>query len=184
MMAKKAAERFASYDDLLDGFAQVFREPAGIWLRAQAMIIDGVLLGLLAAGIGVVVALLRHRPTGNLADVIIHVLGTLYGVTCLARWGRTAGKAAVGIEVVPLDRAGPPGLRLALVRVFWQGIVPYAFLCAGWLSGKELFELLGYASLVVFAILAWLRSDRRAFWDLRARTIVLKKQRREYRPAA
>ena len=35
MMAKRADDRFVSYDDLLEGIARVFREPAGVWLRGM-----------------------------------------------------------------------------------------------------------------------------------------------------
>jgi len=134
----------------------VARRPAGFWVRAVALLIDGVALtaaqgalaiaGWLSLGIDV-----SPRPLGAALQLFSFVLGTGYPIVFHWQWGQTLGKMAMQIRVVDVG-GGPLTLGQATGRQF-----------ASWLSALLL--CIGYA-------MAGIRSDKRALHDLMAGTRV------------
>jgi uncharacterized RDD family membrane protein YckC len=187
MTAKRAADRFASYDDLLAALERLSparTRPAGVWVRAFALALDAVVAMLLSLPL----ALLLPR----LGSIALAATAAVYSVLAHARWGRTLGKLALDIEVVPAHHAGRLGLRTALLRWAVQWGPTYAALLAlagfdrvkGGLGNAA--QLLIAAPLVVLAALpppllavrAALRADKLTLWDAVARTQVVYRRSR------
>jgi uncharacterized RDD family membrane protein YckC len=134
----------------------VSTRPAGFWIRAVAVVIDGmVLLGARAALAAVAWVVFGEaaatRPVRAAVGFVTAVGGAAYWVLFHAFHGQTLGKMAVGVRVVALD-GRPITLSQALLR------------------------LVGYwVSSVVFGIgylVAGVRRDKRALHDLIAGTRV------------
>ncbi|HUH03870.1 MAG TPA: protein kinase [Kofleriaceae bacterium] len=146
MMAKDPAARFGSYEDLIGTIERISPEhtrPAGFWVRAFALTIDLLLVR---------VALLPLDFLGA------GWMGAVFGVALPAYvllghgfFGRTLGKAALEIEVVPADSDGRLGVRAAAVRFLIQWGPLYLLF-----GGTTLIEELGGAQVVtqVLAVIA------------------------------
>jgi len=134
------------------------RRPAGFWVRAVALLIDGVALtvaqgalaiaGWLSVGVDV-----SPRPLGAALQLFSFVLGTGYPIVFHWQWGQTLGKMAMQIRVVDVG-GGPLTLGQATGRQF-----------ASWLSALIL--CIGY-------VMAGIREDKRALHDLIAGTRVVR----------
>lgn len=183
MMAKDPAARFRSYDELIDTIERISPEhtrPAGFWVRAFALAIDLLL-------VRVVLLPLDFLGAGW--------MGTVFGIAWLAYelighgvFGRTLGKAALEIEVVPAESDGRPGLRVAAARFLAQWGPLYLLFGAATIA-EELGAApvaqttLGVIALVIGLIvypvegaLSSMTPAKRTFWDRLARTRV------RYRP--
>jgi uncharacterized RDD family membrane protein YckC len=187
MMAPVAADRFASYDELIRALelaSTAHTHPAGFWVRTMAVGVDYMFVTILCAlviQLGVVLATGSDRdvPTG----VISLPLFWLYQTACIARWGRTAGKALFELEVVELDTGRRPGWRRAAIRAAVITGIP---ILASWAGGLfELIELelvhkiagwvlvLACLACVIVLIHAAARvPGKRAPWDRIAATMV------------
>jgi uncharacterized RDD family membrane protein YckC len=179
MMAKRPADRFASYDDLLAGIERLsaaHSPPAGFWVRAFAAVFDFFALCVLLIPLGLVADI-----DGN---IVLVLLAVPYSIFPTARWGKTLGKMVLQIEVTPVHRAGPPGWRQAAIR-FMAQLGP-SFLLFG---GGDLLKLtlgdggiprtiavsmivLGFAIPLLVGITAAFTPGKRALWDRAARTQV------------
>jgi len=178
MMAKRRDDRFDSYDDLLGGIERVsatHSPPAGFWVRAFAAMFDLFALFVVVIPIDLII---RHDTIAFL------LLGAPYAVLPTARWGKTLGKKVLQIEVTRSDRAGPVGLRRALVRAAVQ-VGP----CYLLIAGAELVEalagdgglasgiangmgILAVAIPLLLGISTAFAPDKRALWDRAAHTRV------------
>jgi uncharacterized RDD family membrane protein YckC len=116
LLSKAAADRFASYEELiaaLEAAAPTRLEYAGFWTRAAAVAMDGLLLSLLIGALG-------------WPGLVIHLIYVAVGH---AYFGQTASKFVLRIRVERLD-----GTRLGLPRsiaravaamwlAFWVGFL-------------------------------------------------------------
>jgi uncharacterized RDD family membrane protein YckC len=130
--------------------------PAGFWIRAVALAIDGLaLLGARAALAAFAWAVFGDaadaRPVRAAADLVMILVTALYWVGLHAFGGQTLGKMAVGVRVVALD-GGPVTLAQSVLRALGY-----------WISSFTLG--IGY-------LVAALRPDKRALHDLIAATRV------------
>jgi serine/threonine protein kinase len=173
MMAKRPDDRFASYDDLLatmERLSPTFTRPAGFWVRA------------LAFGLDFLVALLLTLPIemllGGNSDDFVLLVGAIYSIVTHARWGRTIGKAALDLEVVPWERAGRLGFLTAAKRFLFQCGLTYLLFGAGWLlefnglPGGEAAGLLGLGLPIINGLVSVFSPGKRTFWDRHSGTLV------------
>jgi uncharacterized RDD family membrane protein YckC len=186
MMAPRAEDRFASYDELLRALelaSVAHTRPAGFWVRGAATAVDLVLVVLL---MGLAQITREVFDLGN-ADIDMGrvglVVAALYCAAAITRWGTTAGKALLELEVVSVATSQKPTWRQALRRELALVVVPVLLAWAGW--GVEtaqvgipsgLFEALGVLTVVVTLALLLSASLRvpgkRTAWDRFAGTMV------------
>lgn len=125
--------------------------PAGFWIRALALAIDGVVFGLVHASFSALATVLigpgSEGDGGGHPSVLLFTLlfTAAYATVLHAVAGQTIGKSLVGVRVVALDgaplTAGPALLRYL---AYYISVIP-----------------LGFGFLV-----AALRRDKRALHDL------------------
>ncbi|MBI4588488.1 MAG: RDD family protein [Candidatus Rokubacteria bacterium] len=144
--------------------------PAGFWIRAAALVVDGLVLQaaflpfqllivyptLLAGGI-----LQPPDPARVIAvnagySVVAFLVYVGYVVWMHGKWGQTLGKVATGVKVVKAS-----GAPVGYGRSF----------------GRWLATLLSVVTLGIGFLMAGLRSDKRALHDLVAGTRVMKVRR-------
>lgn len=184
MMAKRPEDRFAGYEELLvamDRASPAVTRPAGLWVRAFALGLDAAVAALLTAVV--------ELPLPEVGDWLFWLIAAVYVVATHARWGRTAGKALLEIEVVRADRDGPPGLRAAAVRFLaelgplYLGVGALDLVALAGVTGTP--RILMVAAVVVLLItptfvagVASSFSERKqALWDRAAGTQVRYRQR-------
>lgn len=141
-----------------DAFIQRLREGAplahavrygGFWIRALALILDGVILLVVSLAINGVLALALPFPAitnpsspnpaalgaifarSGLSMLINMALGVTYQAFFLTRSGATPGKMAVGLKVIRAD-GGPITVGLAIGRYFCY-LLDSLTLCIGYL---------------------------------------------------
>ncbi len=180
MMAKEPAERYQSYDDLVEALeaARPRRStPAGLWVRAMALAVDTVLFLILLSLLG---------------DFALLAFAS-YQVVGWWRWGQTVGKWLFRIRVRALSNAKPT-FRQAVLRFLASNVHIFVIVAASfaiWFlsgtwgedlpDGHELQPLFGGVAglglLVSFGLylVAGFRRDRRAVHDLLAGTKVVYK---------
>jgi hypothetical protein len=181
MMAPDPANRFASYDDLLREIELVstqYTRPAGAWVRGIATAIDFLLVTIIAALVTI------PFGGGNVDGYIGNALVLVYGTLCLARWGTTAGKALLELEVVAIATNQRPSLSRAFVReVTMVGPTMVLALCARSFDLDSVFPAAA-AGLTILALFAsaWRSPGKRTPWDRAAGTQV--RYRASRRPSA
>jgi uncharacterized RDD family membrane protein YckC len=176
MMAKKPADRFGSYDELvaaLERLSPHVTRPAGFWVRAFAVALDFLVVGLLT----IPLTLLRQRLHLPKVD-FLPLVGAAYSIFFHARTGRTPGKRALEIETVTRDGRARLGFRRATLRflVQWAPTL-FAVYAAAFLPHfgdprwREPFEI----ALVILAcaIPLLLGTTRSPIWDRAANTQVV-----------
>jgi serine/threonine protein kinase len=187
MMAPRAADRFASYDELLHAIdlASLARaRPGGFVARVVAATIDSLVLAvpvLLVIGLALkYLASNSYEVNGSpISLTAIAVANTL----ALARWGRTPGKALLELEVVSVADGARPTLMQALVRTAAQlGLAIAGSWFAGFgdmldshplhALGDVLMTLGVIAAPLVLLASALFGANRRAPWDRVAGTMV------------
>ncbi len=176
MMAKRPADRPASYDALiaeLDRANPVRSRPTGLWPRLVAGLVDLILAALVAMPIGVF---------AENANIGLGLYFLVLAPLMLRRFGTTPGHALFETEVVPLH-----GER----TTFFQGAVRYLTMCGplmvglvidAWadLADAETLRWVAGATTVVgvayplleLARVALTTADARALWDRAAGTRV------------
>jgi hypothetical protein len=178
MMAKRAEDRFASYDELiaeLERISPARTAPAGFAVRTIAAGID-------LAGCAALTGVLTLSAGWGARYVAFGAIVLVYTTIALARWGQTVGRALLEIEVVSVETGGPPRLRDAFVRTLLELGPPalatgtarpheglgFVMPLAGgvWIGATVL------AAIAVVALASWRRPDRRTFWDRGAGTMV------------
>jgi uncharacterized RDD family membrane protein YckC len=183
MMAKRPEDRFHSYDELLEAVevasAQHSR-PAGFWVRALAVQLDFLVLGIIGLALGAPTHWLAQRY-----DTLVWLcVAAIYSIVCTSVWGGTLGKSILEIEVVRIDGVPRLGWRRAALRFFAEWGPAVTMLAVEALSAP--FREASTVSDIVFAVLigtslAWpllaglyasSTRHRRAFWDRWAGTLV------------
>jgi len=113
---------------------------AGFWIRAAAMIVDGLLLffGLMILGILPAIFLpvlttgmekgARELLMGSFFSVLYLGVPCLYFTVCTSVWGQTLGKNVLHLKVVRLDGQAVP-LSTALLRwaSYFLSLIPLGF---------------------------------------------------------
>jgi uncharacterized RDD family membrane protein YckC len=192
MMAPKAADRFASYDELVRALELASAEhthPAGFWARTMATGVDFLLVSLLSV-IGIQLVILLMGGDREMSDSLVAMpLFALYQTITVARWGRTAGKALFELEVVDTATSTRPSWRRAAVRAIAMLGIPTA---AAWASSAfKLAQLslvaeiaaIGFIVAIFVAFVLLLHAaarvpGKRAPWDRIAGTMVRYRTRR------
>jgi uncharacterized RDD family membrane protein YckC len=137
----------------------------GVWVRAQAIVVDALII-FVAWLLVALVWYLALVGAGSFADLakapssaplwaLAFVAVPLYFWLSQAIWGRTVGMRAFGLRVVTLD-GRKPGAPAALVRTL--------LLAVDWLP----------ALFAVGALSIWLTPRRQRLGDLAARTVVVR----------
>jgi hypothetical protein len=190
MMAPAAANRFASYDELIRAIELASVEhmrPAGLWVRVMAALVDLILASIITFALRLPIVLLFDGHDFE-ADLYIMIVYALYRSVFVARSGRTLGLWLFELEVVGTETGGKPALRQAVIRV----LVPAGVVAIATVPNRVL-ELYGYKldlipQIVVIAIaclpplaLLWasLRSvGKQTIWDKLSHTMVRYRTRR------
>jgi uncharacterized RDD family membrane protein YckC len=85
---------------------------AGFWRRFGALLIDGIL-------VGIVTGILRAAVGFTLGEALSIAIGVAYfGYLEGSPSGQTIGKRALGIRVIDLSGGGPIGFGRAVIRYF------------------------------------------------------------------
>ena len=185
MMAAKADDRFASYDELLDAIEIASAEhthPAGFWARSIATGLDMALV-LLVCAMGIKAAEMMIGSELRDNGLIDWPVLVAYETLCIARWGKTIGKSLFELEVVSIYTQRRPTWKSAAIRGVAMFGLTYACIVgtivADMLDLHLARTILGIATGVSFAVLAlalaWaaLRTPgKRAVWDRASGTIV------------
>ncbi len=131
--------------------------PAGFWIRTVALVVDGAVILLAQFSLGFIAGRLWGAAIEDAwefqSSVLLFTLlfAGSYATVLHALYGRTLGKAVVGIRVV-LEDGAPVPIGAALLRwiAYWISLAPCGF---------------GF-------VMAALRADKRALHDLIAGTRV------------
>jgi serine/threonine protein kinase len=183
MMAARAEDRFASYDELIaaiDTLQTSRTRPAGGWVRLFAAGLDVVPLFVVYGVLwGLVIVALRSTPPGF--SLLWFVAICAYQAWCVRRWGRSWGKAVFELEVVRASDGGRPSWSQALRRPAVLCSVPaLGDLVANVLSvlgvqnryGGGL-TLLAYTATIIVLFVSTARSHgKRTPWDVLSGTLV------------
>lgn len=137
----------------------------GVWIRALALGIDGVVLFLAWLAVSLVAylalvgrgsfAVVGKEPSSGPLWLLAAVGGFAYFWICGAVWGRTLGMRLCGLRVVAVG-GGRAGVAATLARTL--------LLAVDWLP---VFFILG-------AVLIWLTPRHQRLGDLAARTVVVR----------
>jgi uncharacterized RDD family membrane protein YckC len=98
---------------------------AGFWIRAVAVILDGLILG-----IPLTAVLLAIDEYGTSTGALLQTAaGAAYSIVLWVTWGRTVGGRVVGLRLIRVD-GRPVTYGTAIVR-YLMLIVSYVALCIG-----------------------------------------------------
>lgn len=134
------------------GYGQPQLQYVSVWPRAGAIIIDGIILGVVSAILNVI---FQNAPAvGTILEVIL-IFG--YFIVMEAMWGATVGKMALRLRVVKTD-GSPISWSESVIRNLLRIVdaLPTAYL--------------------VGAILIWTSPLRQRLGDRAAKTVVVKRQ--------
>ena len=182
MMAPAAADRFASYDELIRAIelASVdHARPAGFWVRSIATLVDVMVIGTVT---GLLAELLEHVLHYSLASLDREIFAAylVYATALVERNGRTLGQSLFELEVVDVTTGDRPSLGRAALRVVLSASAP--LLGAMMPSNFKLKIILDILLTVLpLAALLWasLRSvGKQTVWDKLSRTMVRYRTRR------
>src|SRR3954447_2669385 len=95
---------------------------AGFWRRFGALLIDGILIGI----VGGVFQLILGRAGGSAIGIVIGV--AYFGYLEGSASGQTIGKRALGIRVIDFNTGGPIGFGRAVIRYFGRWVSAIACL--------------------------------------------------------
>ena len=192
MMAPDPADRFASYDELLRALELASVEhtrPAGIVVRSMAMVVDFLIVTIVLGVAATAVTAAWDEGITLESEIIGMIVLAVYSVLALRRWGATAGKALLEVEVVSIATSQRPTWGQAVKRTLALGGVPiffelldHALVYFEVLVPNDLPDLLKVVSIAVLVILLLYASLRvpgkRAPWDRFAGTVVRYRTRR------
>ena len=185
MMAARAEDRFASYDELiraLDLASTTQTRPAGFWVRSIATIIDFLLATLGFALITFLVSLVHAGSSGLSSGAILLVLYAVCSLLAIRRWGSTPGQLLFELEVIDYTTGRRPAWRPTLARI----IAVFALPALGTVTSATVAGL-GYEQSIAGQILIaviWLANGvmllwasvrspgKRAPWDRLSHTMV------------
>jgi hypothetical protein len=183
MMAKAPEDRFASYDELiaeLDRVSAARTRPAGFFVRALAAGLD---LLVVSAALGIATGILSLFDRELPENGWLVVLGALYGIVAISRWGTTFGRWLLDLEVTSVTTSERPSLGAAAVRHAMEyGLVSVAMVLSqvhehtGGTALEIVWLLLGGAGIAwpIFELTkaALMSPDKRTRWDRAAQTMV------------
>jgi uncharacterized RDD family membrane protein YckC len=185
MMAPNAADRIASYDELIRAIDLVSTQhtrPAGFWVRMAAFGVDSILVGIVLAA-----ALVPFMSHPNIGQGTSSIALLIYTTLALAWRGTTAGKALFELEVISTDTGRRPSWQQAARRqlalctplIVFGGAVEYVAAKKTTAMSVALALLAAYASFCIIdlAFATLRRAGKRTLWDLIAHTQV------RYRPS-
>jgi hypothetical protein len=186
MMAPNAADRVSSYDELLREIelaSQQHTRPAGVWVRAVAMFVDFILVMIALGLVQVLRVAVFGGSDGDLSGNTAMPMVALYTMVAIHRWGTTAGKALLELEVVSVATSQRPTWGQAARRQLVFASVPFAFVAADYAVEhlplplpNDLFDILTAVAIVGLGLMlvhASLRvPGKRTPWDRLAGTIV------------
>jgi eukaryotic-like serine/threonine-protein kinase len=191
MMAPAAADRFASYEELIRALELASVDhvrPAGIWVRTMANAIDLLIAGVVAAITLLPLSYLVSGRTGNVDEVPILLAYAALRIVLIARLGHTPGQWLFELEVVDVVTGRQPSWRRSALRVLVTVAGPLLSVLVELVG-----ELLGHSPTMIDhglaavlwlappAMLLWasLRSvSKQTVWDRRSRTMVRYRTRR------
>ena len=137
-----------------DSYPQYQAQPqlqyVGVGRRFVALLIDGVLLGIVN---GIIFLLLRSVPA--LAEVVVTLISILYIFAMEATQGATLGKMVLGLRVVRVD-GSPIGWSESIIRNLLRVID-------------------GIGAYLVGAILIWTSPQKQRLGDRVAKTVVVRR---------
>jgi hypothetical protein len=186
MMAPRPEDRFASYDELLRALELVsvaYTRPAGFWVRSIATAVDLVLVGIVMA-IGQIASELAGATKTDIdMGRLGFVIAALYSAFAIRRWGTTAGKALLELEVVSFTTSQRPSWGQVLRRQLLLVVFPVAFAWTDYAAEtaaldipEGLFDGLAIGSMILFVVLLLHASlgvaGKRAPWDRVSGTMV------------
>ncbi len=177
MMAKRPADRYQTYDELIDALdrASTARtRPAGMSVRAVAAFVDLMCALLIAAPLIALMPRLEENVWVLAVWVIVYPLA-------LARWGATPGRALLDLEVISERDDGRVSFFQAALRFLAQYgaiVVGSAIGDVGALVGNRWMEagakvpvVIGLAYVGISVLATGARSiDKRTPWDRASRT--------------
>jgi uncharacterized RDD family membrane protein YckC len=175
-------------DPALSGSGREDRFHTG-WRRFFALILDAVFLAIAGFLILYPLSMFGHLMSFG-SGILDHLLGPLYGVIAVWKFGKTLGKHICGVEVVTWPDERKAGLREALLReafplvllgltlVTWalpqdsRGIWPLISGAAAYAVGIG-----SFAWVILEIVTMLLDPQRRALHDKIAGTVVIKRGR-------
>lgn len=120
-------------------YGQPVEKPGGLGLRWAARIIDGILVGIVAGGLG---AMFDSNSRILVTGLFTGVLMFVYFVAMEVTQGRTLGKMLLGLTVHGPGGAPKPDLKQSAIRNAWT-LLPIVPFVGG---------LLGVIAIVVIAV--------------------------------
>lgn len=146
--------------------ARAVARPAGFWIRAVAVLIDGIVVGLIQLAMFFAARIVFGGRASIVASVaaqaFVLVLVAIYPIVFHWRWGQTLGKMALDIRVVSAaPTATLPG---------W--LIDGGGLTLGCATLRQLGTVLSSALFGIGYVMAGVREDKRALHDLIAGTRV------------
>jgi hypothetical protein len=180
MMAPNAADRFASYDELIRAIDLVSTRqtrPAGLWVRMAADSVDVILVGIACAA-----AILPFSPESNVGQSISSLALLAYTTIAIGWRGTTAGKALFELELISTDTAQRPSWQQAARRqlalygpmAVLGTILEYSAAKNSTAKIVLAVVVVAYVSLCVIdlAFATLRRAGKRTLWDVLSRTQV------------
>lgn len=108
---------------------------AGFWVRAGALLVDGIILGILQQIIKLIFG------TGNFVTLLLLVLGWIYTVFMLTNYQATLGKMAVGLHVERVNGEKIGFWRACLREIIGKSlsilILGIGYFMVGWTQKKQ-----------------------------------------------
>lgn len=102
----------------------------GFWIRVVAYIIDGVLVGIVAAIVDVIFQANPNNPQSagyTIANLINFLLGVAYFVGFWTYWSATPGQRILGLRVVDANTQQPISIGKAILR--YIGLIVSFLVC-------------------------------------------------------
>jgi predicted Ser/Thr protein kinase len=191
MMAPAAADRFASYDELIRAIELASVEhmrPAGFFARSMASLVDLMITGITCALLVFLASLVLFSDVHGDNGGFTFLIYALYASALVARNGRTLGQSLFELEVVDVTTGSRPTLGRAALRAVLPIAVPIVGSLVNFvlrLRGYEL-DTIPETVLIVSAFappaaLLWgaLRSvSKQTLWDKASHTVVRYRTRR------
>lgn len=104
---------------------------SGFWRRFVAVLIDGIIIGIVMSALSALIPSLKSADLGSQYSTVQFILLTAYSVVLLSLWQATVGKKVMGVIVTAEDGSKAPVGKL-VVRELMK-LVSAAILLIGYL---------------------------------------------------